>query len=242
MYIYRFFKVAFLFIFMYVNNAYAGISLDSTRIIFQAKDAQNGQSIGVTSSAQSTSPYLVKTQVLGNITGTDTQSPFSVTPALFRLDPGTSNQLRILKTGDQKLATNKESLFYLRVMALPSGKANESEPKSELGGAVMVSVGSIIKLFYRPAGLTITPQQGMASLRFSRQGNVMRVTNPSPYYVTLKSVKAGDYPLPLSTRKNNTMIAPFGEMTYPLSGTKNTVSWQVINDYGGLETFHGTIQ
>lgn len=223
-------------------SAIAGISFDSSRLIFSASDQANGQSIGVSSSAQSPSPYLVKAQVLGDVRGDKTDTPFSVTPSLFRLEPGSTNQLRILKTGNQLLAKNKESLFYLRMIALPAGQGSELAPKMEVGGAVTVSTGSVIKLFYRPAGLSQTQQQAMAGLQFTQQGNTLRVANPSPYYVTLTSLTVGGKAVAVSARHKNTMIAPFSQMTYSRTGTSGSVTWQAINDFGGVEKFNGKIQ
>lgn len=223
-------------------SALAGISLDSTRIVFLASNATQGQSIGVTSSLQSTTPYLVKAQVLGDVQGTQTQTPFSVTPSLFRLEPGSTNQLRILKTGEQTLSRDKESVFYLRVMALPAGQNGNDASKTELGGAITVSTGSVVKLFYRPTGLSMTQQQAMGSLRFSRKGTVLRITNPSPYFVTLSSVTIGGKAIPMSVREQNTMIAPFGEMDYSGVNTSGKVTWQAINDFGGKDVFYGVVQ
>ncbi|WHT81638.1 molecular chaperone (plasmid) [Providencia rettgeri] len=223
-------------------SAVAGISLDSSRLIFSAADQANGQSIGVSSSAKSPAPYLVKAQVLGDVRGDKTDTPFSVTPSLFRLEPGGTNQLRILKTGNQALAKDKESLFYLRVIALPAGQGSELAPKTEVGGAVTVSTGSVIKLFYRPVGLSQTQQQAMAGLQFTQQGQTLRVANPSPYYVTLTSLTVGGKAVAVSARQQNTMIAPFSQMTYPSTGTSGNVTWQAINDFGGVEKFNGKIQ
>ncbi|ENY6786358.1 MULTISPECIES: fimbrial biogenesis chaperone [Providencia] len=216
--------------------------MDSSRLIFSAADQANGQSIGVSSSAKSPAPYLVKAQVLGDVRGDKTDTPFSVTPSLFRLEPGGTNQLRILKTGNQALAKDKESLFYLRVIALPAGQGSELAPKTEVGGAVTVSTGSVIKLFYRPVGLSQTQQQAMAGLQFTQQGQTLRVANPSPYYVTLTSLTVGGKAVAVSARQQNTMIAPFSQMTYPSTGTSGNVTWQAINDFGGVEKFNGKIQ
>lgn len=238
----RLLPVALLSLCLVCANAVAGISLDSTRIVFSAADTASGQTVGISSSAQSSTPYLVKAQVLKDVKGQQTVTPFSVTPALFRLEPGATNQVRIMKTGSQALANDKESLFYLRVMAVPAGKGHEPAAKTELGGAITVSTGSIVKLFYRPAGLSMTQQQGMAALQFSRQGQSLRVTNPSPYYVTLTSLTVGGKAVNLSARQQNTMIAPFGQMTYTGANTAGKVTWQAINDFGGTEKFNGTVQ
>ena len=223
-------------------NAVAGISLDSTRVVFSSADIANGQLIGITSSATSSTPYLVKAQVLGDVNGNQIDTPFSLTPSLFRLDPGATNQLRILKTGSQVLTKNNESLFYLRVMALPAGKGNEFDSNAELGGTIKVSVGSIIKLFYRPEGLSMTHQQAMSALQFSQQGQDLRVINPSPYYVTLTSIKVEGKAVSLSSKQQNTMLSPFSQMIYTDTNVVGPVTWKAINDFGGTETFNGTVQ
>ena len=240
--IHRLLQIGLAFLWLPCVSAVAGISLDSTRLVFSASDMANGQSIGVSSSAQSPTPYLVKTQVLKDVRGQQTDTPFSVTPSLFRLEPGATNQLRILKTGNQTLAKDKESLFYLRVIALPAGQAGELSPKTEVGGTVTVSTGSVIKLFYRPAGLSLTQQQAMGALQFTLQGNTLLVANPSPYYVTLTSLTVGGKSVAVSARQQNTMIAPFSQMTYPSPGVTGNVTWQAINDFGGMEKFNGKVQ
>ncbi|EPL6453510.1 fimbrial biogenesis chaperone [Providencia rettgeri] len=238
----RWLSLGFLLLGFVCAKSIAGISLDSTRIVFSSANDAKGQSIGVSSSATSVTPYLVKAQVLGDVKGNQMDTPFSVTPSLFRLEPGTTNQLRIVKTGSAVLAKDKESLFYLRVMALPAGKGNEPEGKVELGGAITVSTGSVIKLFYRPSGLSSTQQQAMAALQFSRQGQTLHVNNPTPYYVTLTSLNVGGKAVSLSSRQQNTMIAPFGQMQYTGVSKGGQVTWQAINDFGGTEKFNGTIQ
>lgn len=227
---------------LFSAGALAGISLDGSRVIFPATDAGQGQSIGVTSSPSSMAPYLVKAQVLGNIEGTQTQTPFSVTPSLFRLEPGTTNQVRILNTGNDALAKDRESLFYFRVIALPAGKDGQDPTKQAVGGSLMVSTGNIIKLFYRPTGLVKRPPLSATSLTFSRQGTALRVTNPSAYFVTLSSLTVGGKRIPMSLRQKNTMVAPFDSVDYPNVNSGDTVTWQAINDYGGTEKFHGTVQ
>lgn len=240
--IYRFLWLSVMSLYFFCTHAMAGISLDSTRIIFAEGREAKSQSIGVTSSTQSATPYLVKAQVMGDVRGIQMQTPFSITPSLFRLEPGSSNQLRILKTGNQVLPQDRESIFYLRVMALPSGQEKESTSTIKLGGAITVSTGNVIKLFYRPSKLLMTPQQAMASLQFSRHGHVLQVNNPTPYFVTLSSLSSGGKIVPISVREQNTMIEPFGTMAYPGASVVGKVTWKAINDYGGMEVFHGVIR
>lgn len=223
------------------THAMAGIALDSTRIVFNESDIKSGKSIGLTNSGSS-APYLVKAQVLNDVQGQNANTPFVVTPSLFRLEPSATNQIRIMKATEQLLPKDKESVFYLRVMATPAGELETADAQRELGGAIRVSTGNIIKFFYRPSGLPMTHTQAMGGLYFSRQGNELKVDNPSPYFVTLSSLKVNGKAVPLSVQKQNTMISPRGYQTYTIANPSGNVIWKAINDYGGTEVFHGVVQ
>uniref|UniRef100_UPI003003E692 fimbrial biogenesis chaperone n=1 Tax=Pectobacterium carotovorum TaxID=554 RepID=UPI003003E692 len=89
--------VGFILASMGITSANAGISIDSTRVIFEASDHARGQSVGVSSTDSSTSPYLIKAQVTRDIEGKHAQTPFVTTPSLFRLEPGSTHQVLIVK-------------------------------------------------------------------------------------------------------------------------------------------------
>lgn len=242
MHLYRILKVGLMSLIFVYSYSIAGISIDNTRIIFSDTNIKNGQLIGVTSSIQSLTPYIVKAQVLGDIRGDLINTPFSVNPSLFRLEPGTTNQLRILKTGNQTLPQDRESIFYFRTIASPAGKKDNTTEENNLAGAITVSTGTVIKLFYRPSKLPMSQQQAMSTLQFNQLNNVLKITNPSPYYVTLKSLKVGDKSIYLDVEKQNDLLAPYGEMIYHEVNNNKKVTWEAINDYGEVETFHETIQ
>lgn len=224
-------------------SAIAGISVDSSRIIFQSGDDARGRSVGVTSSASSTSPYLVRTQVSQDIEGNNVQTPFITTPSLFRLEPGSTNQVLVMKKpGAGGLAQDKESLFYFRSVAMPAGEKQSAAPSAVVGGALQVSTATVVKLFYRPAGLTVHQQQAMGMLQFSSTGQGLQVNNPTPYYITLASLKVAGVSVPLNPAAGNSMIAPFGHQTYARVPHQGKVEWKAINDYGGTEVFHGSVR
>lgn len=54
------------------------------------------------------------------------KSPFIVTPPLFRLDAGDSNDLRVLLTSPQ-LPSDRESLFTLNIKVIPANTAPAGE-------------------------------------------------------------------------------------------------------------------
>ncbi|MDF4176411.1 molecular chaperone [Providencia stuartii] len=223
------------------TTSLAGIAIDTTRVIFTANDNTRGVSVGVTSSSQSLTPYLVKAQVLNNPFGDKGETPFLVSPSLFRLEPGTTNQVRVMKKATV-LPQDKESVFYLRTVAIPTSENNLEQPQNNIGGTVQVSTGNIIKLFYRPNNLGMTQQQATKLLKFTRANGGVKVSNPTPYYITLTGLKIGDKNVPLSVKLNNNMIAPFSDYTYHQVPQQGAVEWISINDYGGAEVSHGQVQ
>lgn len=219
----------------------AGISLDGTRIIFHTADEKTGTSIQVRSASSSETPYLIKTQVTQDASGQQAAVPFVTTPSLFRLEPANSNQVRILSK-PHNLAQDRESVFYFRATAVPATQTPEKNDKYKLGGALQLASGNVVKLFYRPKGLAISPEKAATELSFSKVPQGIKITNPTPYYLTFSSIRINGKTVNIRISPVSNMIAPFSEVVFPHPNTTGTVQWQVINDYGGLDTFHGKIQ
>ncbi|WP_300003691.1 molecular chaperone [uncultured Cedecea sp.] len=222
-------------------STWAGIALDATRIIFSSADDTSGQRVGIVSASDSSTPYLIRSQILATPYGDQGETPFLVTPSLFRLEPGATNQVRVMKK-NVSLSQDKESVFYFRAIAIPTSNKDPAESKSNIGGNIQISTGSIIKLFYRPANLAMSQQQAMRSLIFTRSEKGITVYNPSPYYITLNSLKIANTVIPISVKKGNTLIAPMSRNTYSRVPQQGAVEWKTINDYGGVEVFHGKVQ
>ncbi|WP_447880108.1 fimbrial biogenesis chaperone [Serratia fonticola] len=235
--------VGFILASMGITSANAGISIDSTRVIFEASDHGRGQSVGVSSTDSSTSPYLIKAQVTRDIEGKHAQTPFVTTPSLFRLEPGSTHQVLIVKkTGENELPLDRESVFYFRSVAMPAGKKQAAIPSPVLGGSIQVATAMVVKLFYRPSGLPFPHQQAMGMLEFSGASQGLKVTNPTPYYITLSSLRVGREQVSFSAATGNTLIAPFGSQVYPRAPHQGKVEWKAINDYGGTEVFYGSVR
>lgn len=95
---------------------------------------------------------------------------------------------------------------------------------------LQVVIKSRIKLFYRPGGLPGEPGSAYQNLRFTHRGNRLTVTNPTPYYVTLFTLKVDGKEV-----KDADMVPPLGNASFTLpSAAVSRVSWQAISDYGGV--------
>lgn len=210
----------------------AGFGINATRLIFP-QDAGN-----ISVSVRNTQPalaYLVQAS-LSRTPNSREPTPFTVTPPLFRLEPNSVNQIRI--TGDgSALAKDRESVFYFHATAIPASKTPvANQPTTGVQGAAQFGVGNIIKLFYRPAGLPSTSTVAQKNLQFALVNNGLRVSNPSPYFVSLAGLTFAGQPLKLETPEA-LMLAPFGTHTYPTSVKRGAIEWLTINDQGGVDAF-----
>lgn len=210
--------------------ASAAVVLGGTRVIVREK--QRETSIPVVN--PSDAPFVVQTWIdegEGN-----NKTPFVVTPPLQRLDPGKENILRILRVPGA-LPADRESVFWLNVKEIPE-KSNEEN-------VLQIAVRTRIKLFYRPASLPGTAIEAREQLRWAigpgDEGSVvLKVANPTPYHITLASMKVNG-----GQEISPRMVTPFGELTVPLTAVTSPqevqFNFRTINDYGA-ETAEETVR
>ncbi|TDB56853.1 fimbrial biogenesis chaperone [Photorhabdus khanii] len=201
----------------------AGISLNKTRVIFtQGERAQTLTVVNTTPQA-----WLVQVRITED---QDKAAPaFVVTPPLFRLEANSQNSLRILSTFNRPpFPVDRESLGYVRMNAIPATQPVTDEPVRDQAS---MSVGMRIKFFWRPHGLPMLPEQAYGQLRFQSQPDGIKACNPTPYFLSLDSLMLDGQALDLN--RYPSMIAPRDCVTYAGLVGKNSVSWSMINDYGG---------
>lgn len=210
--------LALLLVFLSVQ-AQAGIVIGGTRVIYGGDKKETSASIR---NPEKSGVYLVQSWVDSG--GQGGKTPFIVTPPLFRINPGEENMLRIVRTGGN-LPQDRESVYWLNVKSIPA--TDDSQPRTNV---LQVVVKSRLKLFYRPAGLEGPPESAYQQLSVARSGNQLTVSNPTPYYVTLFTLKVDGQEI-----KEADMVPPKGSASFTLpSATASTVTWQAISDYGGI--------
>lgn len=203
------------------TNAFR-VTLGSTRVVYPEK--ASGAQVSV--SNPQAYPILVQSSV--TMEDMKSQAPFVVTPPLFRLEAGQQSRLRIIRTGGN-LPADRESLFWLCVKAVPPSGDASGGGAGKVSLAVNMAISTCDKLLYRPAGLKGSPEEAAGSLRWTRQGATLRVSNPTPFYINLKTVSVGGKPA-----GNLTHVPPQGSASLTLpAGAVGAVSWTVINDLGG---------
>ncbi|EJT9122840.1 molecular chaperone [Escherichia coli] len=220
-----------------------GLGLSTTRIIFNQSD----KGAEVTFRNNGSALYLVQPAVVPagedilKETGlkkpspveSQARAPFIVTPPLFRSEPGTENVLRILRTGGQ-FPADRESLFYFRFNAIPpSPEVTDGKEAStgKVGTQLSIALGMSVKLFYRPKGLSESPDGAYSRLTFRRVKAGVELSNPTPYFQTLSSLTLGGVAVDLN--KQPSMVAPFSKVVFTGVGPGSQAVWTTINDYGG---------
>lgn len=198
-----------------------GISLEQTRVIFSAADKAQT----VTTKNTGSRNYLLQVQVQNGLEDVS-PAPFIVTPPLSLLKGDSRQLLRILPQGAE-LPTDRESVFYLSVAAIPA----QDQPMSETG-RLSVGVRFLVKLFYRPEGLALAANMAPCKLVFSRVANGVRVSNPTPYFQTLGELTLNGRNAALDSKQ--TMVAPQDSRIIAATAGGNNVTWKTITDYGGL--------
>lgn len=179
--------------------ANAAVALGATRVIYPANQKQ----------------------VLLPVTNND---PASVYLIQSWIENAEENTLRIINATNHQLPGDRESLFWVNVKAIP---AMEKDQKNE--NTLQLAIISRIKMFYRPTHLAMAPEEAPAMLRFRRSGSKFTLINPTPYFITVTNMKAGNSNLP------NTMVPPKGEVSVDIPhAVTGDISFQTINDYGAL--------
>ncbi|HBQ8098963.1 TPA: molecular chaperone [Klebsiella pneumoniae] len=207
-------------------SARAGVIISGTRLIYHGENKE--ASVQVMSGAEDKYPYLIQSFVDGNgpvgdAPQTAGKLPFTVTPPLFRLEPGAENTIRVVRTGGD-FPADRETVYWLDVKAIPARK-----PEDEGKNILRFSLKNRIKLFYRPVGLADPTADDFKAITFRRSGHSLVVTNPTAWYLTFFNLTVGGHPV--DTRF--TMVAPHGVHEYPLpAGAAGNITWQYINDYG----------
>lgn len=219
--LFRFFTYGLMFFSLFIaQQAQAGgIALGATRVIYPAE--ANQVSLSIINSDEK-NRFLIQSWVENKDGNKITD--FLATPPLFVVKPKGENTLRLMYVG-APLPTDRESVYWINVKAIPAVNKQSLEDKNALQLAVL----SRIKLFVRPASLPMGPDSAPDTLHFQRMGNTLTIANPSPYFITLVNLQSGNQKLP------NTMVSPKSSTSLTLPDRESgAVSFQTINDYGAM--------
>lgn len=235
----RYLKVVLLLLFT-MPLAYAGVSIDGTRIIFPAQS----KSVNVQLRNIYDSPALVQAWIdLGDPKKTPQaeEVPFVLNPPLVRIEPNKGQIIRIIPLDTSKLPKDRESIYWFNILDIPPSDPNLND-KNHLSFTVRTRV----KLFYRPSQLAMKSIVAQQSLQFKLDPSSHSVTihNPTPYYITVLQVASGKNHA-FNSGEDAIMLEPFASNTLkdlkPDLTTKK-ISYDIVNDLGAVQSFEAVMQ
>jgi P pilus assembly chaperone PapD len=229
---------------LFAAVAQASVVVSSTRVVFPAQDGE----VTVRLSNVGTRPALVEAWIdSGDVNSTPDKAntPFLITPPLFRMEAHKDQNLRILAT-QAPLPSDRESLFWLNVLEIPPKPTTvETQGKNILQFAIR----SRLKLFYRPAHLPGDPLTAPNQLTWKTipdgAGYALEVNNPTPYHITFNDVALDVGGKHYATDAG--MVAPLGTLRLTLKGLMQApaigtpIVYDTVNDYGAPAAFKGSI-
>ncbi|MEB5959749.1 molecular chaperone [Enterobacter sichuanensis] len=205
-------------------NANATVNIGGTRLLYDG--AKKEVSLSVHNPDKT--PYLIQTEV-DNLNNDPSKPPFIITPPLYRLDGGKENLMRVIMSGS--LPQNKESMYWLRVKAIPSAPREKN--------TLQIAVATSIKLIYRPETLKdINVEKESEKLSWRVSGNKLEVTNPAPCFINFNEIIVAGKKL-----HNVSYVAPGSTATFALPAGVNsgTLQFSVISDFGAVGSLHSII-
>lgn len=229
-----------------VASTHANVIITGTRVVFPAQDHE----VTVRLTNDNDHPALIESWIDAgdqHSTPDKVDTPFLITPPLFRMEPHRDQSLRILFTqASRPLPSDRESLFWLNVLEIPpKPTGQEFQGKNYL----QLAIRSRLKLFYRPAALPGDPLRAPAALNFKAQaggsGIALVVHNPTPYYITLTTltVTVGGH----AYAADGGMVAPMSDLSLRVAGLANrpaagsALQYDCLNDYGAPASFKSTL-
>ncbi len=217
-----------------VTAAGAGVSLSGTRLVFPGGERE---ATLVVSGGKSEVVFQSWLDIDDNA---ELDVPFTVVPALAKVDADQSQILRILYQGTP-LPADRESLFWLNVQEIPKIPSAMAEGKTS---GLSFTVRQRIKMFYRPRAIEAShPIATTATLRMrlapSRQQ--MAIENSGPNHVTLINFAApGNGKDTPTVLLGSVMVAPFTTQHVDLdraAEAAGAVEFSSIDDLGHARKF-----
>ncbi|MFP1766524.1 molecular chaperone [Lonsdalea quercina] len=201
-----------------------GLTLGATRMIYPADRKE--ASVSLRNGVRDT-PYLVQSWVSDfDQRGTE-NIPFITTPPLFKLAAGGESSVRVVYVGSgaSALPKDRESLFLLNVRAIPAVEKKQNPTR------LTIATQNIIKLIYRPQGLTAKEAgQAWGQLKVSPVSGGVSFDNPTPYVVTLTGMSVNGKKVDRAGT-----IRPHASKVVPVNDKSvHSVTFSTINDFGGI--------
>lgn len=235
-------KILLIALFLGVTSfAHSGLATSSSRVIFEKDENQKSFILANINEY----PIIVQSWVdEGEGNSNYLNSPFVVTPPVFKMQQDQNQSIRIIYKGNE-LPQDRESVYWLNLYEIP-GKAANKKNKYEPDRAYLnLAMNTQLKIFYRPQKLKkMDLDEILSKISFSFKRvdgkTYLECGNTSPYNVSfskLKIITAGEEIL--VEQMMDMMARPLSRRIYLLPENAQVanpirVDFEVIKDNGQL--------
>nr|WP_227660560.1 fimbria/pilus periplasmic chaperone [Hafnia alvei] len=218
------------------QSAFAGMTISGTRVIFLGSEREKT----VRTTNKGATPLLAQVWVDDGSKNDDINNikvPFTVTPPIYRVEPGKGQSIRLIYNG-MTLPQDRESVFWFNLLEIPA--VNEAKKNTD---RLELAFRTRIKIFYRPSSLKSSGVREVENLKWEIISSMkgIKVTNPTPYFVSFDSayITSGGIKSPLSVE----MIPPYSSKDVLVNASTTQVTKvdsmnvKLINDYGSIAEY-----
>lgn len=165
---------------------------------------------------------------------------FTAVPLLFRVEPSSVFTVRVAKTGD--LPQDRETLFWVVSNSLPGGVSSKQEnEEGKISAKLKLAYRFKVPLIYRPAALNDIKQEPEKIQWNVDNAGQLEVYNPTRFAVRLYKVVINGKKY--QGKEVSSLIMPMTGKTLKVSVRgASQIQYSIINDYGAVKDYEGTIQ
>lgn len=215
-------------------SANASVVMNNTRVIYHG----DKKSVNVQLVNKSAEAHLVQSWIDN---GNPDENPenlrlaLAVVPSVVRIGANDGQILTVVKNNlAASLPKDRESLFWLNFIDIPPN------PKDKSGSYLQFAVRNRVKVFYRPANLSVDQNKLQGYLKLTRDNNGICINNSSPYYVTV----AGLSKVRNGSKKDNLLQETVLAKPFSCASTGKSSDFSMqgkfyltyIDDFGTLRT------
>ncbi len=209
-------------------HASAVVNAEKTRVVF------NSGSIAESLSLVNSEKEPVVVQVWTDngdptVSPDKVHTPVVINPPVFKMKPGEMRNIRLLMVSAGSLPQDRESLYWLNIYQIPPN--TEAQHKGDK--RVVLPLKIRMKVFVRPEKVGELKESDALELQFSIREEAgvkkLHIQNPTPWHMTMSSLRSGQIELP------TLMLKPFSGQCIELPKEKpinGEIEYEVVNDNG----------
>ena len=209
-------------------HASAVVNAEKTRVVFSSGSI--AESLSLVNSEKEPVVVQVWTDNGDPTVNPDkVHTPIVINPPVFKMKPAEIRNIRLLLVSAGSLPQDRESVFWLNIYQIPPNTETRNKGEKK----VVLPLKIRMKVFVRPEKIGELKESDAQKLQFSIRkeatGNKLLIQNPTPWHMTISSLKSG------ATELAGVMVEPLSSLRLDIPADKNLsgmMDYEVINDNG----------